>query len=62
VERLGRAAFGPEGRPAERLRLRAADTDAEKLRPIELWYSTDKEWLALESITVDGRRLRYSRK
>lgn len=62
VERLGREAFGPEGRPAERLRLRASDTDAEKLRPIELWYTTDKEWLALESVTQDGRLLRYSRK
>ncbi len=49
VERLGREAFGPEGRPAERLRLRAANPDAEKLRPIELWYTTDMEWLALES-------------
>jgi hypothetical protein len=62
VERLGREGFGPEGQPAERLRLSAVDTDAAKLRPIELWYTTDKEWLALESITADGRRLRYSRK
>ncbi|MGI9260325.1 MAG: DUF6134 family protein [Gammaproteobacteria bacterium] len=26
---------------------------------IELWYSQDNEWLALESVTDGGRRLRY---
>lgn len=26
---------------------------------IELWYSRDNEWLALESVTDGGRRLRY---
>jgi hypothetical protein len=28
---------------------------------IDLWYSLAHEWLALESLTPDGRRLRYSR-
>jgi len=26
---------------------------------IDLWYSPEGEWLGLESVTVDGRRLRY---
>jgi hypothetical protein len=26
---------------------------------IELWYSPDGEWLALETVTPEGRRLRY---
>ena len=28
---------------------------------IDLWYTPAREWLALESLTPDGRRLRYSR-
>ena len=27
--------------------------------PIDLWYSADREWLALESTVAGGRRLRY---
>ena len=30
--------------------------------PIDLWYSTDNEWLALESTVEGGRRLRYKLK
>ena len=29
-------------------------------QPIDLWYSTADEWLALESTVSGGRRLRYS--
>ncbi len=29
-------------------------------QPIDLWYSTDDEWLALESTVSGARRLRYS--
>jgi hypothetical protein len=28
--------------------------------PIDLWYSTADEWLALESTVAGGRRLRYA--
>lgn len=38
---------------AMRYRLIAEDTQ------IDLWYSKDKQWLALESITDSGRVLRY---
>lgn len=39
--------------PAYRYRLTGENLD------IELWYSRDREWLALESATESGRRLRY---
>lgn len=26
---------------------------------IELWYTRDKQWVALESVTTDGKRIRY---
>lgn len=39
--------------PADRYRLTADDLD------IELWYSSDGQWLGLESTTGKGRRLRY---
>jgi hypothetical protein len=29
---------------------------------IDLWYATTREWMALESRTPDGRRLRYVRR
>jgi hypothetical protein len=29
---------------------------------IDLWYTDARDWLALESLTPDGRRLRYSKK
>jgi hypothetical protein len=38
--------------PAQRYLLKAGELE------LNLWYSLDREWLALESIT-DGRRLRY---
>jgi len=39
--------------PANRYRLTADDQD------IELWYSSDGQWLGLKSTTSKGRRLRY---
>jgi hypothetical protein len=39
--------------PARRYRLEARDFR------IELWYSAEREWLALDSITAGGQRLRY---
>ena len=32
--------------------------DAEKLN-MDLWYSSDQQWLGLESVTSSGRKLRY---
>ena len=42
-----------EVREAQRYRLQARDFD------IELWYSPAGEWLALDSLTAGGKRLRY---
>jgi hypothetical protein len=42
-----------ENRKAQHYRLQARDFD------IELWYSPAGEWLALDSLTVSGKRLRY---
>jgi len=42
-----------EKREAQRYRLQAREFD------IELWYSPSGEWLALDSLTASGKRLRY---
>ena len=42
----------------ERYRLVGDAAGGERLQ-IDLWYSPSQEWLALESTTQDGRRLRY---
>jgi hypothetical protein len=42
---------------AERFRLIGQSQTGERMQ-IDLWYSAQREWLALESLT-DGRRLRY---
>ena len=50
---------------AEELRVRGRDVAARKYRlltdelALDIWYSGDSEWLALESTTRDGRKLRY---
>jgi hypothetical protein len=44
-------------RRADRYRL-LGESGGEKMQ-IDIWYSADKQWLALESMTPDGRRLRY---
>ena len=55
VQRLGEDPIAVAGalQPAEHYRLKA-DKFA-----IDLWYSPDDRWLALESTTANGRRLRY---
>ena len=44
-----------ESRPSYRYRLAAGAIN------LDLWYSTDNEWLALESEVRGGRTLRYER-
>jgi hypothetical protein len=52
--------------PEELITVRGTSVTAKRFRitgpkhPIDLWYSTSGEWLALESILEGGRRLRYS--
>jgi hypothetical protein len=55
---LGRATIGNR-EDAQHYRL-LGDAGGKPLH-IDLWYSPAHEWLALESLTPDGRRLRYSR-
>jgi hypothetical protein len=49
----------------ERITVRGAPIAAKRYRisgpknPIDLWYSADREWIALESPVAGGRRLRY---
>jgi len=47
------------GQPAERFRLIGGGRTPLE---IDLWYTPAREWVALESRTPEGRRLRYSRK
>ena len=47
------------GQPADRYRL--LGTGSTPLQ-IDLWYTPDRDWLALESLTPEGHRLRYARK
>jgi len=60
VVRLGEDTLAIRGiaQAAERYRLIGDAAGSERLR-IDLWYSPSREWLALESTTEDGRRLRY---
>lgn len=57
VQALGTERFAVEGREevAERYRLTAKDLD------VTLWYTRDRQWVALES-RVGGRLLRYERR
>lgn len=57
VRRLGMETLG--GQSAERFRL--IGSGREPLE-IDLWYTPARDWLALESRTPEGRRLRYARK
>lgn len=54
---LGRETIA--GQPADRYRLIG---EGRTPLQIDLWYSQDRDWLALESLTPEGRRLRYARK
>ena len=54
---MGRDVIG--GVPVDRFRLLGSgDTPLQ----IDLWYTASREWVALESLTPEGRRLNYSRK
>jgi len=55
---LGRATIGNR-EDAQRYRL-LGDAGGKPLH-IDLWYTAAREWIALDSLTPDGRRLRYSR-
>lgn len=57
VERLGEQTLDVQGRtvPALHYRVRAGERD------IQLWYSTDSDWLGLSSTTRGGRQLHYRR-
>ncbi|MEZ5447415.1 MAG: DUF6134 family protein [Gammaproteobacteria bacterium] len=55
VERIGTSRVPYQGQEvsAEGFRLKAGEII------IDVWYSAQRQWLALESITEGGRRLRY---
>jgi hypothetical protein len=57
VQRLGEKTLQLQGRdiPALHYRLSTDEND------IELWYSSDRDWLALSTITNGGRQLSYRR-
>jgi hypothetical protein len=48
-----------DGQSAERYRLIG---EGETPLQIDLWYTAARDWVALESLTPEGRRLRYARK
>lgn len=48
-----------DGHPADRYRLIGGGRSPLQ---IDLWYTPAREWIALESLTADGRHLRYARK
>jgi hypothetical protein len=57
VEQLGEQTLHIQGRavPALHYRVRAGERD------IQLWYSSDRDWLGLSSTTRGGRQLHYRR-
>lgn len=57
VRSLGEVSLEMRGAP---LRARRYTIEGPKLR-IDLWYSLDNDWLALESASKGGRKLRYVR-
>jgi hypothetical protein len=61
VTRVGIETIDVRGRPveAERFRLKGASRSGETLQ-IDLWYSAQRDWLALETLANGGRRLRYT--
>ena len=42
-------------------RYRLIGREGGKRLEIDVWYSDDRDWLALESLTPEGHRLRYAR-
>jgi hypothetical protein len=58
VSELGKEEIMVRGAPVTASRYRITGTK----HPIDLWYSTDQSWLALQSTLERGRRLRYDLK
>ncbi len=60
VDYVGAESLRVRGTPqaSDHYRLTGDASAGENLR-IDLWYSANREWLALESTTADGRRLHY---
>ena len=57
VQHLGRQTLQTEGRSIPALHYRISSRE----RDIDLWYSTELDWLALSSTTSGGRQLHYRR-
>jgi len=57
VQQLGRKTLQLQGRNVPALHYRLSTDENE----IELWYSTERDWLALSTITEGGRQLSYRR-
>ena len=55
IEELGHAPLFVDGREIDAQKYRLTVDDA----AVDLWYTPDMKWLALESTTRDGYRLRY---
>lgn len=55
IEPLGEQTLQDRGTTALHYRIRSSESD------IELWYTSDRDWLALSTITDGGRELRYRR-
>ena len=58
TQALGRETLSVRGREVQAQR-HALRTDDFR---IDVWYAPDGDWLALESRTPEGRRLRYERR
>ena len=56
VNALGEEVITVRGQPQTARKFRLTGPK----NPIDLWYSTADEWLALESTVAGGRRLRYA--
>jgi hypothetical protein len=57
VQQLGEKTLQLQGRDIPALHYRLSTDENE----IELWYSTERDWLALSTITEGGRQLSYRR-
>lgn len=61
IAELGRETIDAGGRPQQATRYRLAGrTAGGDAMEIDLWYSDARHWVALESMTHGGRRLRYT--
>jgi hypothetical protein len=55
VSRAGAGVVEVRGQPVDAVRWRITGPEA----PIELWYSTQGEWVGLDSTVSGGRKLSY---